>query len=714
MCWRYRWLRKNMSLLRHGAVEPIEELTPVGGQAVTLVVDDFKDNRARGTVVGSSGASGAIRRGRDIEHQIAIDHGALRFQPLVKPGWGRQGIAYGPFRREDGLVLAVSITNGHNTSQSSPIPEHIIKRLYRWLVGPEIDPWPGRLVALVRGPRRKGILRRFWWWVRSWNRTNGQTKIDENLAVGWFTSEAPTDPLVNGCGFVIHAAEGENGELWARVGKHCLSAFRRLKNLRTYYVVVLREQGAIYYAAAGQEAHGLAGLPMMRPIAVDPFNRDERLFVGIHQSALGQIGFRVDTRVHGVHIGRMPEFARSGTAHAADSLGEHGVPAGMAEVGGAWRILRGRRHDSATDDTDTLAVLDPSRPSGLVHMLVDTGDVTGACGVAWRIRDRDNFWLLKISADDIALVRREQGAEVVVAKDTRPSLQPGSTHSIQILDWDDEVSCHLDGRRLFAASLTHEMLEDATAVGVWTSGDGEMRMRRFEAHPREVPFPSTVRFKAPWKRFGERVSFADHFTGPPGEMEGRAPSKGRGSWEKTLGAGIVDVDGQGQARVRATSSRPNRGRTFYSLPWSKPGFADLEVSITPPGDCRGQDHRSRGGVLFWQDTDNYLCVTTWLDDVHQGASISVFIKRFGFEELYDAIWTNVADKVVWGKRFVLRTAFDGNCFNIFVDGEPIMQRSLTDVYPDDPPLRIARVGLAVNWEWGNDTGSTFETFTARY
>ena len=56
---------------------------------------------------------------------------------------------------------------------------------------------------------------------------------------------------------------------------------------------------------------------------------------------------------------------------------------------------------------------------------------------------------------------------------------------------------------------------------------------------------------------------------------------------------------------------------------------------------------------------------------------------------------------------------DGDRFAIFLDGEPIMERALSDLYPEDPPLRIRRVGLATNWEWGRDTGSRFEAFRAR-
>ena len=42
-----------------------------------------------------------------------------------------------------------------------------------------------------------------------------------------------------------------------------------------------------------------------------------------------------------------------------------------------------------------------------------------------------------------------------------------------------------------------------------------------------------------------------------------------------------------------------------------------------------------------------------------------------------------------------------------------MERALSDLYPGDTPLRIRAVGLATNWEWGDDTGSTFQEFVAR-
>ncbi|MBZ9677680.1 oxidoreductase [Mesorhizobium sp. ES1-1] len=686
-------------------LEPDEGVEADGALPRTIVVDDFGDDRARGTVIGTPATKGGIRHGCDVERQIAIDHGALRFQPLVRPGWGRQGIAYGPFQREAGLVLVVSLTNGHNTSQASPLPDDIARRFYRWLRGPGIDPWPSRLLALLRSPRKSLTARRFLWWALSTSRTYRGPNINENLAVGWFSSEAPINPLGDGCCFVVHAAEGENGELWARVGKRCLSAFRRLNNIHTYYVVALREQGAVYYAAADQASFGVAAFPMMRPIAVDPFNKDEKLFAGVHQAALGQIGFRVDTRVEAVHIGTIPRFATTfGSAHAADAFNE-GLPRRSAAIGGPWR--------SWPDGADDISIVDPGRPSGLIHALLQIDKASGAGGLVWRFGDIGNYWLLKLSALGCSLVTRRSGEDVAIASNTEHGLREGVTHSVQILDFGGRVTCFLDGFRLFEAHAGVVAAETATGAGTWKTAESEIRWRSFEAHPSEVPVPSMAPLREHPQLLGTCLSYADSFAGIAGELEQRTTDFGDGQWTRTLGAGVIDLDGRGGACVRASVDRPNPGRTFYSLPWDLPGFSDLEVSILPPGERRGQDQRSRAGLLFWQDRDNYVCVTTWLDDVYPGASISVFIKRLGFEELYDAVWTNVADKVIWGKPFRMRVAFDGNRFEIFIDDEPVMQRSLTDIYPNDPALQIMRVGLAVNWEWGDDTGSVFTSFKAR-
>lgn len=674
----------------------------------SLVTDFFSDDRAAGEVVGTPSRSGAARLVCDAERQMAIDHGALRFQPLTVPGWARQGLSYGPFRRASGLVLAVSITNGHNTSQGSAIPEHIGARLWRWMLGPGADSPISRLAGWIAAPRKTLTLRRFLWWARSTARTYKAPRLNENLAIGFFTSAAPTDPLVDGCGFVMHAAEGENGELWTRVGDRCLSAFRQLQNLQICYFVALRERGAIYYAAAIDGAKHLPGAPSMRPIAIDAFNTDETLFAGVHQSALGQIGFRVDTRLHGVHVAQIPEFTPFfTTAHAAAARPfDDGVP-GTPEVGGRWQI--------AKDDLgDIVATLHPASPSGLIHILIRTAASPDDVGLVWRARDAGNCWLLKLSTSAASLIFMANGTETVVATDVGSCLASNSTYSLQILDGHGQFGCYLNGKQIFDRWFEDDRLASETGVGIRSPGASGIELQEFEAHPRDVPVPSILRFDPPWSRRGERTELFDDFGGTAGDIANRKPAKGTGHWQKTLGHGAVEIGSEeNAARVRGSVETPHPGRVFYTLPWSNPDFADLEVRITPPGERRGQSHACRCGLVFWEDNANYLSFTAYLDDAYNGASLALFTKRHGFEELYDAIWTMVWKKIDWGKPFDLRVAFDGNHFVVFVNSEPVMQRALTDIYPDDPPLRIKRVGIAVNWEWGNDTGSIFHSFAAR-
>jgi hypothetical protein len=57
--------------------------------------------------------------------------------------------------------------------------------------------------------------------------------------------------------------------------------------------------------------------------------------------------------------------------------------------------------------------------------------------------------------------------------------------------------------------------------------------------------------------------------------------------------------------------------------------------------------------------------------------------------------------------------FDGDHFLVRIDGEPVLQRRLTDVYPRQRAMKITRIGLFTNWEWGTDTGTIFRDLVAR-
>ena len=99
-----------------------------------------------------------------------------------------------------------------------------------------------------------------------------------------------------------------------------------------------------------------------------------------------------------------------------------------------------------------------------------------------------------------------------------------------------------------------------------------------------------------------------------------------------------------------------------------------------------------------------------------GASLSVLFFRIdGYEELYDAIWTNLGNRqaIAWGRCHTHRITFDGARFMTYINNEPVLYRSMTDLYPGVRPLAIHRVGIVANWDWGNDTGSTFNRFVAK-
>jgi hypothetical protein len=91
-------------------------------------------------------------------------------------------------------------------------------------------------------------------------------------------------------------------------------------------------------------------------------------------------------------------------------------------------------------------------------------------------------------------------------------------------------------------------------------------------------------------------------------------------------------------------------------------------------------------------------------------SIAAFFQIAGFEELFDAVWSNVGSRMHWGEPHDFRVIFDGKKFAAYVNDEPVLYRALSDVYPEYRQLLIRKVGIVANWEWGTDTGSIFENF----
>jgi len=678
--------------------------------------DSYSENCSAGRTVGTQTACGVIRKGLDVEKRIAIDNGALRLQPLVTPGWGRQGIVYGPYSRVNGLAFAVFLVNGHNTSEATNLGQRFVTRLLRWLRGSETESPAERLWRWIRSNRKLETMQLFRWWSHI-PKSRQLPRVDENLAVGWFPREVPDNPLTEGNAFIVHATGPENGELWVRAGANPLSAFKGLQNLQIYYVVILREKGAAYYAASVPNAHGLVAYPRMRPLAIDAFNQEATVYAGFYQSVLGQIGFRVDTRVYAARVEQIPEFTTwYGTAQAADDLiGEGLLDGSEAEIGGSWTVYQGNYELTSTGvrslAANSLAILNPSVPSGLLHSLVETPATVTGLRLLWRVQDENNLWSFLMDGDQCQLQIKEDGLWKTVAVSDALCLKPKSLNSVQILDDGETFSLYLNGQLVFDTWFTDTRLQTATGVGLGTvEANQDLFFRAFEAHPRDVPIPPELDLGSPWIVQGTQSVITENFEGTVRDLAGKTTSSGSQVWRREIGKGLIELTGKGAAKVRANAENPNPNRTAYTIAWENPDFADAQVDITPPGTERGQRENGRSGLIFWQDANNYIIINNWLDNDYGGASISSFFYINGYEEIYDAVWTNVGSRVYWGITHTLRVVFDGLNYTAFVNDEPVLYRALTDVYPKTSRLAINRVGIVANWEWGNDTGSLFNNF----
>jgi hypothetical protein len=686
-------------------------------RAIEGLADDFELDQRPGTVIGSTTPSGHVRRGIDAEGVISIDGGALRIGMLTRPGWARAGLAYGPFERRPGLALAALVLNGHNTSRSYVMSDPH-RRIARWVLGaPGTDPPWLRFIRWPWRQRNGSALAQLARWLHSRPRAKPLPSITDNLAVGWFPDEVPADPASRGHSLIMSAAVHENGELRSRSASTAFTISRNIQNLPIHYITVLREQGATHYAASLPNAHALGGYPYMRPLAIDPVSDGDRVWAGVYQSVLGEIGFSVDSRIFGVRIAEVTGHTQwYGLAHAADTLcGEGPLESAEAAIGGPWRVVQGsleRTTNGARTGAgaaQSLAVLNPSAATGLIHAFVQTEPGAPPAGLVWRYRDPDNFWCVTIS-DRAELKLKEAGSWIALAAADLPRVDAG-VGSLQVIDDGRVSSVALNGHALFQP-CADPRLADHGGAGIYAAApDDRVRFRSLEAHPRQVPIPPELDLGPTWCATGDRVAVSDGFRGIAPDLAGRATPQG-GIWRRELGPGVIELTGDA-ARVCASAERPNPGRTTYTHPWPAPDFADLEVEMTPPGTDWGQGHNGRGGLIFWQDRRNYIILNLYLDNTNPATAFSSFFHLSGHENLYDAVWTNIGNRVTWGRRLRLRMTFDGLNYMVMLGDEPLLYRSLRDVYPKQERLAITRVGLCANWEFGNDTGTWFHSFTAR-
>ncbi|MCG5059413.1 MAG: nucleotide-binding protein [Limnoraphis sp. WC205] len=687
-----------------------------------LTTDSYSDERLPGQTLDTLSGSGVLRQGSDREGVIAIDNDALRLPYLLKPGWGRQGIAYGPYRRRNGLTLAVFMLNGHNTSHRADLQQSILGRSLRWVAGSGSRAPLQQLLGLVASPYKQRMWRRWQFWANNTPQGFQESRLDKNLAVGWFANPVPVDPLNEGNAFIVQGTGSENGELWTRVGERLQSAFQGLQNLQVYYVVILREKGAVYYASSVPNVLGLTAYPELRPLAIDPFNTDKSVYGAIYQNVLGQTGFSIDTRVYGTQIVEIPSFTQwYGTAHGADRLvGKGSLNSMVGEVGGKWQVFQGKYQRSVQGaiaiQSNSFAILNPRQTSGLIHTLIETSDIITPVAILWRVQDQENCWCLWLSESQCQLQIKQKGRGNSIAVSNALSLQPNSIHSVQILDDGNSFNLYLNGKLLFNTSFNETRFQQATGAGFAAKeANHQLYFREFEVHPRSISIPHEIDMGSPWFENGKTRVVVEKFEGSAQDLSGKRTTQGNKSWHKEFGKGAIIITGKNRAKVKASLPNPNPGRTVYTVDWDDALFADVQVDITPPKLYKNKKTEGRGGLIFWQDESNYMIVANCLSASYTEASISSFFCIHGFEDVYDAVGASVGRRINWGVTHTLRVVFDGMNYTALINDEPVLYRALTDIYPKlKQPLLIRRIGLVVNWEWGgDDMGTVFNNFVAR-
>lgn len=689
--------------------------------------DDFRQPVASGRVVGSAvdgdlHCAQWVRRGVDVEGVLSVDGGALRIQPLVQPGWGRAGLAFGPVGSVPGRALVVHLLNGHHASQTHP-PRSLLRQFARWLIGSGATTLPTRVQAFLRHTPRVRHLRRLegWWRI---NRAASRTPVVDNLAVGWFPTEAPDDPRRGAHSLVIRATPGTNGMLTATVAGEMLAAVPEIHNVPLVLVCVLREHGALYLAGGLEGAVGLPAIPALRALAIDSGavqRPGPSLYPGVHQAILGEIGFSVDTRVYEVLVTDVEELQRwCTTAVLADRLTGMGPVVGSgSENGEIWRGAAGmfdRTARGATVVTSHCSAQLVELPGGvgasaigLVHVLVEAGAAPGEVGLAWRVTPTDH-WRLRLSEHQVVVEQVALGEQVLRRfAGGRGRLSAGNTVAVQLIDSDDLIQVALDGRTVLTISGAGHSPKGA-GIGLFCQESwGTAALRDLEAHPAVVHLPALAVGKRQVPR-GDTPVVTDPLRGTGEDLAGHRSTSSDGSsvmWRRSVGSDRFLLQPEG-LQVDAAVERPAAGRTLYTMAWHDPGLADLRVRITPPGTGRGQGHRCRAGLAFRQDSDNQLLVNTWLDDNFEGSSVSSFLTVNGFEDVFDAVWVNVGARIRWGRPYTLRVRFDGMTYVVSVDDDVVLYRRLDDIYPAVARFQLREVGLVTNWEWGVDTGSRFE------
>ena len=184
------------------------------------------------------------------------------------------------------------------------------------------------------------------------------------------------------------------------------------------------------------------------------------------------------------------------------------LPAGwtsaMTHTGGAprWEV---RADDTAPSKPNVLAQLSDDRTSGRFPLAIYdkasvkdgevsvkckpiSGRVDQACGLVWRYRDPNNYYIVRSNAleNNVVLYKVENGERKSIAPKGTASRTYGVKHPVPKASWSElrvafssnRITVGLNGKQLFEAE--DNSLGEAGKVGLWTKADSVTHFDDFQ------------------------------------------------------------------------------------------------------------------------------------------------------------------------------------------------------------------------------------------
>lgn len=585
----------------------------------------------------------------DTESIISIDHGALRIKDATTGGWQRHGIV-ASLTRAAGLAIA-----------------------YRFVDGDV--------------------------------QTTG-----EHIAVGVFTSNNPADPTNDGHAVVVEGNGTKAGRFRVNLSSDATGLFQSIKQVEMLLIVVLRATGAAYYIAAPTNARGVGKTahPAVRPIGINPGGSDATVYPSLWQN--DGTGALTSTRLFDLAAYQVDDWANwYGAAQTADNLsgGSGSINGVTADIGGSWTLQSGTMALDATGakaSAAALATLPCVATSGLIKMTVQTGSPVGWAILAFRFQDANNYWWFGATSNQVTLRRTVGGVDTTVASSGVPFLIANATNTLQVIDDGSEIHCFLNGTEVPGiGGYTSTILASATGVGIRFISAANVWVSDIEAHARSISLPAPIRF-ALFDPTGETTVATDDFSGAVADLLGKTTTTGGLVWSRQNGSGNIALTGSGTAQIDAA----NTVDALYKIAWSEGAFCDAQLDVTPPGAAYGSGEICRTGLLFYQDTNYWLAVRLFVDDLQTNASEIEVVLNYAGEAVVQRV--NFGTEIAHGVAKTLRAAFNGDRWMVHLSGEAVMSGAITDVSANYAAITIAGVGI---YAGNNDTGSIVDNFSAK-